>query len=153
MAGRDAAARDRGRRELLLRRREWRSAPLGRIAVVVAATAAPLVYYLVLSQLDDAWELAGEANDFAIWPLVGHGGRPGAARAAGADGPARRARRPRRLALRLWPLAALVVFVQPFGTFPAHALQGMTLPLVTLAFLGVGASGAAAWRWRPRSCC
>ena len=48
--------------------------------------------------------------------------------------------------LRLWPLAALVVLVQPFGTFPAHALQGVTLPLVTLAFLGVGATRGAGRR-------
>jgi len=32
------------------------------------------------------------------------------------------------------------VLFQPFGTFPAHALQGLTLPLVTLAFLGIGAT-------------
>ena len=37
----------------------------------------------------------------------------------------------------LWPLAALLVFYQPFGTFPAHAFQGLLLPLVVLALLGV----------------
>ena len=55
--------------------------------------------------------------------------------------------------LRLWPLAALVVFVQPFGTFPAHALQGMTLPLVTLAVPRHRRDGGAGRRWRPRSRC
>ena len=50
--------------------------------------------------------------------------------------------------LRLWPLAALVVLCQPFGTFPAHALQGITLPLVTLAFLGDRRDGGAGLRWR-----
>ena len=126
--------------ELLLRRREWRSAPLGRIGLVGAATAAPLVYYFLLSRLDDAWRLAGEANDFPIWPwwvtVVGL-----APLALPALTGLRAA--PDDLGgwmLRLWPLAALVVFVQPFGTFPAHALQGMTLPLVTLAFLGIGAT-------------
>ena len=72
--------------------------------------------------------------------VVGDGRRARAARAAGAD---RRAPAPRDLGgwmLLLWPLASLVVLVQPFGTFPAHALQGLTLPLVTLAFLGVGAT-------------
>ena len=117
------------------RRRDW-----GRVAVVTAATAAPLVYYFLLSQFDDAWRLAGEANDFPIWPwwvtVVGLAPLALLAltgiRAAPADLGG--------WMLRLWPLAALVVFVQPFGTFPAHALQGMTLPLVTLAFLGIGAT-------------
>ena len=34
--------------------------------------------------------------------------------------------------------------MQPFGTFPAHALQGLTLPLVVLAVLGIGATAGAA---------
>ena len=34
----------------------------------VAATAAPLVYYLVLSRSDASWKLAGEVNDFPRWP-------------------------------------------------------------------------------------
>ena len=134
--------------ELLLRRREWRSAPLGRIAVVAAATAAPLVYYFLLSRLDDAWRLAGEANDFPIWPwwVTVIGLAPLALPALTGLRAA-----PDDLGgwmLRLWPLAALVVFVQPFGTFPAHALQGMTLPLVTLAFLGIGRDGGPGARWR-----
>jgi hypothetical protein len=41
------------------------------------------------------------------------------------------------VALRVWPIAAIVVFIQPAGTFPAHAFQGMLLPLVVLAMLGV----------------
>ncbi len=41
-------------------------------------------------------------------------------------------------ALRLWPVAALVVFVSPAGTFPAHAFQGLALPLAVLAVLGLG---------------
>ena len=44
------------------------AAPRSAAAVVVAATAAPLLYYFLLSRLDDAWRLAGEANDFPIWP-------------------------------------------------------------------------------------
>ena len=110
---------------------------LGSAVLVSAAIAAPLVYYLVLSRVDESWELAGIANDFGTWPLwvtvVG---------LAPLVLPALTAPRPSfdsfgELALRVWPLAALAVFVLPFGTFPAHALQGMVLPLVTLAFLGV----------------
>jgi hypothetical protein len=117
------------------RRRGW-----GRVAVVAAATTAPLLYYFLLSRLDDAWRLAGEANNFPIWPwwVTVIGLAPLALPALTGFRAA-----PDDLGgwmLRLWPFAALVVFVQPFGTFPAHALQGMPLPLITLAFLGVGAT-------------
>ena len=117
----------------------------GRLAVVVAATAAPLVYYLALSRLDDSWRLAGEANDFGLWPwwvtVIGLAplvlpALTGLRHTAGDLG---------GWMLRLWPLASLVVLFQPFGTFPAHALQGITLPLVTLAFVGVGATAGRAW--------
>ena len=43
------------------------------------------------------------------------------------------------VALRAWPLAALVVYFQPFGTFPFHALQGLTPPLVVLGVLALRA--------------
>jgi hypothetical protein len=36
--------------------------PVFRLAIVLVATAAPLVYYALLSRLDDAWKLAGTAN-------------------------------------------------------------------------------------------
>jgi hypothetical protein len=118
----------------------WRATgtrpPLGPIAAVGAATAAPLVYYLVLSRTDDAWRLAGEANDFGSWPwwvtVLG---------LLTLAWPALTAPRPAAefapLALRVWPLAALLVYLQPFGTFPAHALQGLVLPLVVLSVLGI----------------
>jgi hypothetical protein len=123
-----------GGAELLTRR------DLRRLVLVGAATMAPLVYYLLLSRLDDAWKLAGKANDFEIWPwwvtvlglaVLALPALTGLAQTHGDLG---------GWMLRLWPLAALVVLYQPFGTFPAHALQGVTLPLVTLAFLGVGAT-------------
>jgi hypothetical protein len=109
-------------------------------AIPLAATAVPLVYYFALSKWDDAWELAGKANSrdaISTWPwwvtlLV----------LAPLALPALLAYRlPARnfgdVALRVWPIAALVVFLQPAGTFPAHAFQGMLLPLVVLALLGV----------------
>ena len=110
------------------------------LALPAVATAVPLVYYLLLSKLDDAWKLAGEANArdvIDVWPwwvavLVL---APLAVPAALAY------RRPAPelgdVALRVWPFAALFVFFQPFGTFPAHAFQGMLLPLVVLAMIGV----------------
>jgi hypothetical protein len=41
------------------------------------------------------------------------------------------------LAVRVWPLAALVVYLQPTGTFPYHAFQGLSIPLGILAVQGV----------------
>ena len=105
----------------------------------LAATALPLAYYLVLSLADPAWELAGSVNDVERWPLwitvVGLlplvlPALPGYRLAAPDFG---------SIALRVWPVAALVVFFQPAGTFPAHALQGMALPLSLLAVVGLRA--------------
>jgi hypothetical protein len=107
------------------------------LALPLATTAAPLVYYFILSRSDVSWELADRANDIPRWPLwvTVIGLAPLALPALLAY------RMPVRdfgaVALRLWPLAALLVFYQPAGTFPFHALQGLTLPLVVLALLGL----------------
>ena len=37
-------------------------------------------------------------------------------------------RRGRSIAVRVWPLAALVVYLAPVGTFPYHAFQGLAHP-------------------------
>ena len=105
------------------------------VAPALLATAAPLVYYLVLSHTEEAWELAGSANEDGGWPLwimlVGLAplALPAllAYRLPAPDFGA--------IALRLWPVAALLVFYQPAGTFPAHAVQGLTIPLAMLAAL------------------
>jgi hypothetical protein len=131
---REAAAPGRDPRPLLRSARD--------LALPIAATVAPLVYYFVLSQTDPAWELAGSANDtdrqerFPLWILVlglvplgvpALFGYRVAARDFG------------DYALRLWPLAALVVYFQPAGTFPFHAFQGLALPLVVLALVALRA--------------
>jgi hypothetical protein len=117
--------------------------PFLRAAIVLAATAAPLVYYALLSRLDDAWKLAGTANAAGVF-----GGRAWLALLLGVGilaVPAAFAYRrvPRdfgALALRAWPIVVVLVYVLPVGTFPYHALQGLTLPLVVL--------GVLAWRHR-----
>lgn len=130
--------------EALATRREapapgW-GAAARRLLVPLAATALPLVYYLVLSLADPSWELAGEANSTDViprWPvwvtIVGLA--PLALPAAFAY------RLPARdfgeIALRVWPVAGLVVFYQPAGTFPFHALQGLALPLAVLAAIAL----------------
>jgi hypothetical protein len=112
-------------------------AAVGELAPVLVATAAPLVYYLLLSQVDASWELAGQVNDLPRWPwwvlLAGLAplGVPAAfAYRLPAAGFA-------HVALRAWPPAALAVYFQPFGTFPFHALQGLAVPLAALTVLAV----------------
>jgi hypothetical protein len=107
-----------------------------RLTVPLVATAVPLFYYLVLSLTDSAWELAGSANESGrvpLWVLL-VAILPLALPALVAY------RRPAadfgEVALRLWPAAALLVYFQPFGTFPAHALQGLAIPLAVLGTLG-----------------
>jgi hypothetical protein len=110
-----------------------------RLALPLAATAAPLVYYYVLSRRDVSWALASSANDFPRWPwwVTVVGLAPLAVPAVlGYLSPARDFG---SVALRVWPLAGLLVFYQPAGTFPFHAFQGLTLPLVVLAAVGVRA--------------
>ena len=130
--------------EALARRYEER--PLARsardLAVPLAATALPLVYYFVLSQTDAAWELAGTANNtdvqprFPLWILVLGLAPLGLPALLAYRLPARDFG---ELALRVWPVAALLVYLQPSGTFPFHAFQGLALPLAVLALLAVRA--------------
>ena len=92
-----------------------------------------------LSLFDASWELAGQVNDLPRWPwwVLVAGLAPLAVPAAFAY------RLPApdfgSVALRVWPLAGLLVYFQPVGTFPFHALQGLTLPLAVLAVLALRA--------------
>lgn len=124
--------------ELLCLRREPRALGAARdLAVPLAATLAPLVYYFVLSQTDASWELAGVVNDFPRWSwwVTAIGLLPLALPAAFAYGlPAPDFG---SLALRVWPLAGLAIFYQPAGTFPFHAFQGLSFPLAVLGVLAL----------------
>ena len=109
-----------------------------RLWLVGAAGVAPLAYYYGLSRFDSAWELAGKANDFGSWPwwvsVAGFAPLVLPALAGIRKAPDDFGGR----ALRAWPVAALIVYLQPFGTFPAHSWQGVALPLIVLAMLGWG---------------
>jgi hypothetical protein len=128
-----------GAEALSLRRGRTVAGAVRDLALPVAATAAPLVYYFVLSRTDASWELAGAVNDFPRWPwwVTVLGLLPLALPAAFAY------RLPApdfgSLALRVWPFAGLAVFYQPAGTFPFHAFQGLSLPLAVLALLALRA--------------
>ena len=56
--------------ELLAARRESRTrfGVARDLVPTLAATVAPLAYYLVLSHTDAAWRLAGRTNDIPRWP-------------------------------------------------------------------------------------
>jgi hypothetical protein len=116
--------------------------------VTIGLTAAPLVYYVLLGHLDLSWNLARNASKHAfpvsaiaigIAPLaivaaLGYRGRPHGFL---------------DLATRVWPLAALVIYVLSatgLSATPLHAFDGITVPLAVLAVKGVGGLG----RRRPR---
>jgi hypothetical protein len=123
-----------------LRRRRGERPRLATLAVP-AAVAIPAAYYLVLSLTDDAWRLAGESNaagsqatwSWPWWAIV-LTVLPLAAPAALAY----RLPAPswQELAVRVWPFAALAVYLAPVGTFPYHAFQGLAIPLSILAVQG-----------------
>jgi hypothetical protein len=99
------------------------------------ATAAPIAYYALLAHYDDAWHVAAETNRLphvSLLILLAAFGPLAVAAVAGATG---RPANVRERLLRLWPLACLVVyFASP--SVPAHAFEGITLPLAVLAVRG-----------------
>jgi hypothetical protein len=111
------------------------------LAVAVAATAAPLLYGVILSRADPAWRdfqartIGGGTAPW--WALIASFGPLAALGALGL----RRPREDRDWMVLLWVLAcAAVYFIVP--EFPPHALSGVTLPLAVLAVRG--------WRRLPR---
>lgn len=115
----------------------------------VIGTAIPLLYYAILGRTDLSWRLARVASHhsfslttiaLALAPLLL---------------PALVAYRVRptgfiSTATRVWPIAALSVFLlsgTQLSATPLHAFVGITVPLAVLAVEGVRAVG---WNWIPR---
>lgn len=136
--------------------RFWRDrvTPDPRVLIVLAAGTLPAIYYAVLGQLDASWKLASEVNRAGAqplweWPLwaVALSLAPLLLPAmlgwwGGAKGW-------QSVAVRVWPFAVLVVYLQPFGTFPYHSIQGLVLPLSVLAVQGF-TTRRPGWIPRPR---
>jgi hypothetical protein len=131
----------------------WRLDPLPRPALLAAtllATVAPLCYYALLSRFDPSWALAGEANRIGLfrWWTLGFSLAPLALPAALAY--PRRTRNFQDVAVRVWAPAAIAIYgiigITRVGTFPLHALQGLSIPLAVLAVAGVSRVGR---RLRP----
>ncbi len=112
------------------------------LAAVSVAGALPAIYYFWLSRVDSAWKLAQEANaagaqDLWSWPwwAIVLAVAPLALPAIAAyRGPARSWQ---DTAVRIWPLAILLVYLLPVGTFPYHSFQGLQIPLGILAVIGI----------------
>lgn len=117
--------------------------PFGaRDLVVVGAVAPPALYYLLLGRFDPAWELASKSNAAGAMPEWSWPWWALALTLAPLAVPAAFAYRLpapgwQEKAVRVWPFAALLVYLLPLGTFPYHSFQGLALPLAILAVQGL----------------
>jgi hypothetical protein len=119
-----------------------RERPELRQALVLVAAALPIAYYAVLSAADASWKLASKANAAGAQPEWHWPWWAMALTVAPLVAPALLAYRLpapswQEQAVRIWPLAALIVYLQPVGTFPYHSFQGLAIPLGILAVQGV----------------
>jgi hypothetical protein len=121
-----------------------------RLPVLTATlTGLPLVYYLLLGHLDLSWNLARQASrhSFSLWSIVLGIAPLGVVALLAFRG------RPRNfleLMLRIWPLAAVAIYVLSatgLSATPLHAFNGITVPLAVLAVVGVARTN---WPVVPR---
>ena len=118
------------------------------LATTVTATVLPLLYYVALAHLDRQWRIARveSKHAFALTTII-IALAPFLVAAAFAY-----RRRPRSFmaaATRVWPLAAIIVFLvseSGLSATPLHAFNGITVPLGVLSVEGVHAVG---WRRIP----
>jgi hypothetical protein len=111
----------------------------------IAATVTPLAYYAILARTDLSWRLAQQSSHhsfllvsilLALAPLLvfaafAYRGRPRTFYTA---------------ATRVWPFAALAIYVvseSDLSGTPLHAFAGVTVPLAVLAVQGV-----QRWDWK-----
>jgi hypothetical protein len=110
----------------------------GGLAIAATATLAPLLYYFVLSRVDPSWELAARANEaFGQVPLWAVAVALLPLAAAAPFGLRRRLENLGEALLVAWLPAtiAAVAFLSP--SYPAHALEGVSIPLAVLAVRGL----------------
>ena len=113
-----------------------------RLSFVLAAGALPAIYYAWIGATDTSWKLASVANQGGAQPLWSWPLWAIALTLAPLAIPAAFALRGpvigwQSTAVRVWPVSVLVVYLQPFGTFPYHSVQGLMLPLSILAAQGL----------------
>jgi len=105
-----------------------------RLAVPFALTAAPLAYYFALSHTHSSWMVISRPNNyshFGLWLFLGM--IPLAAALPGFPG--RNLDLQQRI-VRIWPIAALIVYLTMNRTWFYHAFDGLSLPLAILAVIG-----------------
>jgi hypothetical protein len=113
-------------------------------AVTVIGTALPLFYYVVLAHTDPQWGMARVAGKHTF-PLGTIGLALAPLLVAGALAYRQRPRGFIAVATRLWPPAALLVFLvseSGFSDVPLHAFAGITIPLGVLSVEGIRSIGA-----------
>lgn len=120
--------------------RWWRRGerPCWSLALIPIAAAIPAFYYAILERTDPAWEFYGKTNlansnpmfdwsPFAIAICLAPVAIPALiSLRLPADGW-------QGTAVRVWPIAVAFVYLQPFGTFPFHSIQGLSIPLSVMA--------------------
>jgi hypothetical protein len=131
--------------ELVVWHQRRRPPSLGLPLLTIIATGIPLLYYLILGRADISWRLARVASkhSFSIWTIV--------LAVLPLLLPALLVyfRRPRSYLgamTRVWPLAALAIYLlsaSDLSATPLHAFEGITVPLSILAIEGVRRLGAA----------
>ena len=138
----------------------WRLAPreprrLGLTALTLLGTGLPLLYYVALGRLDPSWQLARVASNHRFPPgTIALALAPLALLAIPAYRELPHAFLP--AATRVWPLAAIVIYVvsaSAVSATPLHAFEGVTVPLAVLAVEGVRRLGVGRLRLslgRPR---
>jgi hypothetical protein len=131
--------------ELIMWRLDRRRPRSALPAIAFIGTALPLLYYLILAHADLSWKLARVESKhsfsiltilLAVLPLlvpalVAYRGRPTSFLA---------------VLTRVWPLAALAIFLvsaSDVSATPLHAFQGITIPLAVLAIEGLRRVGFA----------
>ena len=128
---------------------ERRRPRLGLPLITVLVTGAPLLYYEVLGRTDLSWKLARNASKhgFSLWTIV--------LAVLPLLLPALLAYRIRPRSFldvvsRVWPGAALVIYVlsaSSVSATPLHAFEGITVPLSILAIQGLRGVGFTRLRW------
>ena len=159
VAGRDAGADRRRRRGLALLARARAPAAAAPSRSARPSGSRPLYYFAAQPprpRLGARRRGQRRRRDAGVeLAVVGDRADPRAARGPRrARLPDARRRRGRTSRVRVWPFAALAVYLLPLGTFPYHAFQGLALPLSILAVQGLR-TRLAATRARsssPASC-
>jgi hypothetical protein len=105
-----------------------------RLALPVVLTAAPLAYFFALSHTHSSWMVVSRPNNyshFGTWLVLGM--VPLVAAVPGFPG---RNLDVQERIVRIWPVAAFLVYLSLNRTWFYHAFDGLSLPLSILTVIG-----------------